>query len=183
MIELITAGVVLLILVLWGVSIYNNFVTLRNEIDKTWSNINVLLKQRFDEIPNLVNTVKGYMKHERETLTAITEARTAWSKAKSVHDKAAAESQLTGALKTLFAVSENYPQLKANENFTQLQERISAIESDIASRRETYNDSVNTFNVKVAQFPDNLIANMMSLKPRELFQVSETERKNVKVEF
>ncbi|VVB74261.1 LemA family protein [Candidatus Tiddalikarchaeum anstoanum] len=183
MLEIVIPVVILLGIALYFVSIYNNFVTLRNEIDKTWSNINVLLKQRFDEIPNLVNTVKGYMKHEKDTLTAITEARSAWSKAKSIPEKAHAEGMLNGALKTMFAVAENYPTLKANDNFMQLQGRISTLETDIAGRRETYNDSVNTFNIKIAQFPDNIVAGMMSLKARELFQVSETEKKTPKVEF
>lgn len=180
---LIGIGVVLLLLFLIGIGIYNNFVVLKNNIKKSWSNINVLLKQRFDEIPNLVNTAKGYMKHERGTFREITSARTAWSKAKSVNQKATAEGQMAGALKTLFAVAENYPKLQANENFKHLQVRISGLENEIADRREYYNDNVNTFNIKIQQFPDIFIAGFMKLKSKDLFQVSESERRTVKVEF
>ncbi|MBN1924081.1 MAG: LemA family protein [Nanoarchaeota archaeon] len=178
-------GIALLVVILigWFISLYNMFVMLKNNIEKSWSNINVLLKQRFDEIPNLVETAKGYMKHERQTFTEITQARSAWSKAKSVQDKAAAEGMLAGALKTLFAVAENYPKLLANENFKHLQTRISGLETEIADRREFYNDNVNTYNIKRQQFPAVIVANFMGLKAKDLFQVASAETKPVKVEF
>jgi len=143
----------------------------------------VLLKQRFDEIPNLVDTTKGYMKHERGTFAEITKARTAWSKATTINKKAEAEGMLSGALKSLFAVAENYPKLQANENFKHLQDRISILENEIADKREYYNDNVNTFNIKIKQFPDMLIAGMLSLKEKDLFQVQSAETKPVKVKF
>ena len=182
-IVLIAAGVILLALLGWGISVYNRFVMLKNNIEKSWSNINVLLKQRFDEIPNLVNVAKGYMKHERDTFREITQARSAWSKAKTIGQKASAEGMMAGALKSLFAVAENYPKLQANENFKHLQERVSGLENEIADRREYYNDNVNTFNIKVQQFPDMIIANFMKLKQKELFQVPEAERKAVKIQL
>ncbi|MFH1408583.1 MAG: LemA family protein, partial [Nanoarchaeota archaeon] len=163
--------------------IYNGLVRLKNNIEKSWANINVLLKQRTDELPKLIASVKGYMKHEKGVLEGVTKARTSMMGAKTMAEKAAADNQLTGALKTLFAVSENYPQLKANENFMQLQQRISGLENELADRREFYNDSVNTFNIKIESFPDMVIANMMKLVKREMYKVSEADMKDVKVEF
>ncbi|MBN1544007.1 LemA family protein [Candidatus Woesearchaeota archaeon] len=179
---------VIVILVVVGIvgyfiGIYNGLVRLKNDIKKSWGNIDVLLKQRSDELPKLINTVKGYMKHEKGVLTQITEARSALLKAKSVPEKAAADSQITGALKTLFAVAENYPQLKANENFMHLQQRISGIENELADRREFYNDSCNQFNIRIESFPDMIVANMMKLTPKEMFKAAEEEKKDVKVEF
>ncbi|MBW2971898.1 LemA family protein [Candidatus Woesearchaeota archaeon] len=177
--------VVLVVVGLLGyiISIYNGLVRLKNDIKKSWGNIDVLLKQRSDELPKLINTVKGYMKHEKGVLTKITEARSALMKAKSMPQKAAADNQITAALKTLFAVAENYPQLKANENFMHLQQRISGIENELADRREFYNDSVNQFNIRIESFPDMFIANMMKLTAKEMFKATEAEKKDVKVEF
>ncbi|MBW2964796.1 LemA family protein [Candidatus Woesearchaeota archaeon] len=183
----IIIAVVVILLVLgivgWIVGVYNSLVRLKNDIKKSLGNIDVLLKQRSDELPKLINTVKGYMKHEKGVLTQITEARSALMKAKTMPAKAKADGQITAALKTLFAVSENYPQLKANENFMHLQGRISGLENELADRREFYNDSVNTFNIKIESFPDMFVANMMHLKEQPMFKATEEEKKDVKVEF
>jgi LemA protein len=180
--------VVVVVLVLIGligyiVSIFNGLIRLKNDIKKSWANIDVLLKQRYDELPKLINSVKGYMKHEKSVLTQITKARTAFMSAKTKSQKAAADNVITGALKTLFAVAENYPTLKANENFMQLQNRISGIENELADRREFYNDSVNTYNIRIQSFPDLFVANMMKYKPEEMFKASAEDKKDVKVKF
>lgn len=163
--------------------IYNGFVELKNNIDRAWANIDVLLKQRYDELPNLVNSVKGYMKHEKGVLESVTAARTAFLNAQTIGEKAAADAGMTGALKTLFAVAESYPQLKANENFLQLQGRISALENEIADRREFYNNSVMLLNARIQMIPDKIVAGFMGLKGREYFKVAEAEKQTVKVSF
>jgi LemA protein len=165
------------------VILYNELVRLRNDNDRAFANIDVLLKQRHDEIPNLVETVKGYMQHEQQTLTAITQARAASMNAASIGQKAQADAMMTGALRGLFAVAENYPQLKANDNFLKLQTRISELEERIADRREFFNDDVNTYNTRISQIPEVFVASYMSLKPRALFQVTEDDRKLVEVKF
>lgn len=167
----------------YGIGIYNGFVQLRNNIQKSWANIDVLLKQRSDELPKLIASVKGYMKHEKTVLEELTKARTALLSAKTNDAKAKADGQISAALKTIFAVAENYPNLKANEGFVQLQTRISSIENELADRREFYNDSVNNFNIKQQSFPDMIIAGWMKLTPAEMFKVSEEDKKDVKVEF
>ncbi len=171
-------------LALYFVGVYNGLILLSRNIDKAWANIDVLLKQRYDEIPKLVKVCEGYMKYEAETLSKITAARTACMNAKSVGETAAAEGMLTQSLKTLFAVSENYPDLKANNNFSQLQGRVSYLESQLADRREFYNDSVNTYNIRINQIPDVIVArNMLNYKERDLFKVGEEERKDVDIKF
>ncbi len=185
---LLLGGVILgllgIIAVVYVVSVYNSLVTLKNNIKKSWANIDVLLKQRSDELPKLINSVKGYMKHEKQLLTEITAARTAIMKAKTLPQKAAADNMITGALKSLFAVAENYPNLKANENFIQLQGRISEIENQLADRREFYNDSVNTYNIRIQSFPDMIAAKMFGFTtPEEMFKATEAEKKDVNVEF
>jgi LemA protein len=165
------------------VILYNELVRLRNDNDRAWANIDVLLKQRHDEIPNLVESVKGYMQHEQKTLTAITQARAASMNAASISQKAQADAMLSGALRGLFAIAENYPQLKANENFLKLQTRISELEERIADRREFFNDDVNTYNTRIGQIPEVLVASFMSLKPRSMFKVSDEDRKLVEVKF
>jgi LemA protein len=175
---LFVAGVLI-----YTVILYNGLVRLRNENDRAWANIDVLLKQRHDEIPNLVETVKGYMQHEQQTLLAVTQARTASMNADSVGQKAVADLKVASALRSLFAVAENYPQLKANENFLKLQHRISELEERIADRREFFNDDVNSYNTRIAQIPDVFVASFMSLKPRAFFKVSEEDRKLVEVSF
>ena len=168
---------------LYFVGVYNGLILLSRNIDKAWANIDVLLKQRYDEIPKLVKVCEGYMKFERETLEKITLARTACMGAKSVGETAAAEGMLTQSLKTLFAVSENYPDLKANNNFTQLQGRVSYLESQLADRREFYNDSVNTYNIRIASIPDMFVASSLNMTPREMFKVAEQERQDVEIKF
>jgi LemA protein len=140
------------------VILYNELVRLRNDNDRAWANIDVLLKQRHDEIPNLVETVKGYMQHEQQTLLAVTQARAASMNAASIRQKAQADLKMTDALRGLFAVAENYPQLKANENFLKLQTRISELEERIADRREFFNDDVNTYNTRIGQIPEVFVA-------------------------
>jgi LemA protein len=167
----------------YTVILYNGLVRLRNENDRAWANIDVMLKQRHDEIPNLVETVKGYMQHEQQTLLAVTQARAASMSAASISQKAVADLQMAGALRGLFAVAENYPQLKANENFLKLQNRITELEERIADRREFFNDDVTTYNTRIGQIPDVFVASFMSLKPREMFKVSDEDRKLVEVSF
>src|SRR6201997_5150700 len=163
--------------------VYNELVRLRNENDRAWANIDVLLKQRHDEIPNLVETVKGYMHHEQQTLLAVTQARAASMNASSIGQKALAEFEVASALRGLFAVAENYPQLKANENFLKLQNRITELEERIADRREFFNDDVATHNTRIGQIPDVFIASFMALKPREMFKVSDDDRRQVEISF
>ncbi len=182
---IIGVGILLAAIIVIGyfVGMYNSLIRLKNDIEKAWSNIDVLLKQRSDELPKLIASVKGYMKHEKGLLENITKARTAFLSATTMAAKAKADNVISGALKSLFAVAENYPNLKANENFIQLQQRISGLENEIADRREFYNDSVNTFNIRIESFPDMIIANMMKLVKREMFKVAEAEKQDVKVEF
>ena len=167
----------------WCIGIYNGLVTLRNNIDRAWANIDVLLKQRHDELPKLIDTCKGYMKHEAGTFEKITELRSRVMNATSVADKAAADNMLTGALKSLFAVAENYPELKANTNFQQLQGRISQIETDIAVRRDTFNNETNQYNIRIEVVPDMFIARLLGYSRRDLFKAAEGERADVKVSF
>jgi LemA protein len=185
-VEIIVGAVILIFAVIaigYGISIYNGLVLLKNNIEKAWSNIDVLLKQRHDELPKLLETVKGYMKYEERVLKAVTEARTAFMSAQSVPDKAKADGMMAGALKSLFAVAENYPDLKANQSFVAFQGRISTLESQIADRREFYNDSVNTFNIRIAQFPDLLVARMLGYQPRDLFEVAQADKEDIKISF
>ena len=183
----ILLGLVLVLFVvgifIYFVTIYNSLVRLRNDINKSWSNIDVLLKQRHDELPKLIETCKGYMQYEQKTFQMIAEARTAFMHAGSVAQKAQADNMISGALKSLFAVSENYPELKANNSFLQLQKRISEIEERIADRREFFNDTTNTFNIRIEQLPDVFIAKMMHLQPRELFKVTDEDRGDVEMKL
>lgn len=166
---------------IYAVIVYNGLVRLQNEIGRAWANIDVLLKQRHDEIPNVVACVKGYMDHERQTLEAVTQARAVSINASSIPQKAQADMVLTGALRSLFVVAEQYPQLKADQNFLALQKRISELEERIADRREFFNDDVTTYNTHIAQLPDVLMARVMKLSPREMFRVNEQERQQVDV--
>ncbi len=175
----------LLVIIVIGVFviIYNNLIRLRRDIDKAWANIGVLLKQRHDELTKLVDAVKGYMKFEKKTLAQITEARTSFLKAKTVEDKARADNMISEAFKTIFAVAENYPQLQSQKSFQQLQERISGLENEIADRREFYNDSVTTFNIKIHSIPDMVVAGMLKYADMELFKIAEHEKEDVKINF
>ncbi len=182
---LIVAVILLIIIVFVGylVSIYNGLVLLKNNIGKAWSNIDVLLKQRHDELTKLLESVKGYMNFEKDVQVQITQARSAYAQAKTVGEKAQADNMMTSTLKSLFAVSENYPDLKADEAFSQFQGRITEIESQIADRREFYNDSVNTFNIRIAQLPYMFIARMLNYTPAELFKAPEADKQDVTVKF
>jgi LemA protein len=168
---------------LYAVGIYNGLVRVKHAVDKAWANIDVLLKQRHDELPKLIETVKGYMQHERDLLTRITEARSHMSRARSIEEKGQADAEVRGALDRLFAVAENYPQLKADQSFQMLQGRISELEDQIADRREFFNHSVNAQNVRIEQIPDVVVARLMGLGPRTLFEAREEERRDVKVDF
>ncbi len=175
----ITVGVV----ILGGIFLYNSVIRLKNQVDNSWAQIDVQLKRRFDLIPNLIETVKGYAKHEKEVLSTVTKARTEFLSAKTVEDKAKADNHLNETLKSLFAVSESYPDLKANQNFLQLQEELAGTESKIAYARQLYNDTVMEFNTKIETFPNNIFANMFKFTKRQLFETDKEERKNVKVQF
>ncbi|MFA6088665.1 MAG: LemA family protein [Candidatus Woesearchaeota archaeon] len=177
--------IILFLVALLGyiISMYNGLIELKNNITKSWANIDVLLKQRTDEIPNLISSVKGYMKHEKELLSDITKARTAIMSATTMSQKAKADESISGALKSIFAVSEAYPTLKANENFMQLQTRITSLENELADRREFYNDSVNNYNTTIQSFPDIFIAKMIKAVAQEMYKVSDDDKKNVKVEM
>ena len=170
-------------MLVYTVILYNELIRLRNDNDRAWANIDVLLKQRHDEIPNLVETVKGYMQHEQQTLVGVTQARTASMNAGSVGQKAQADLMMTGALRGLFAVAENYPELKANQNFLKLQTRITELEERIVDRGEFFNDDVNTYNTRIGQIPEVFVASFMSLKPRGMFKVSDEDRRLVEVKF
>ncbi len=175
--------VIVVVIAAWVVAIYNGLVVLRNRFENAWSQIDVQLKRRTDLIPNLLETVKGYAAHEKEVFTKVTEARSALVNAQGVQDQAQANNMLTGALKTLFAVAEAYPELKANQNFMMLQEELSGTESKIAYARQFYNDTVLKYDNKREKFPSNVIANLFGFKDREYFEVAETEREPVKVDF
>jgi len=171
-------------LVLIVVGMYNSLVTLRNRCENAWSQVDVQLRRRYDLIPNLVETVKGYAKHEREVFEKVTQARAAAIDAKTVKDQGQAENVLSGALKTLFAVAEAYPDLKANQNFLMLQEELAGTESKIAYSRQFYNDVTMKFNNQQQIFPSNIIAGMFGFKLREYFEIGEAAAKEpVKVSF
>jgi LemA protein len=165
------------------IAMYNRLVTLRNRVDNAWSQIDVQLRRRYDLIPNLVETVKGYATHESETFQKVTEARNMAVSAQTVGEQGQAENMLTGALKSLFAVAEAYPDLKANENFMMLQEELAGTESKIAYARQFYNDSVMTFNTTIQKFPQNLIAGMFGFLDREYFEIDEAAAAPVVVDF
>lgn len=171
------------LVVVYVIVAYNGFVRLRNRVDSAWSQIDVQLKRRYDLIPNLVETVKGYSEHERETLEAVTLARAAGIDAKGVQEQAQAEDMITGALRKLFAVSEAYPDLKANQNFLALQEELAGTEGRIAYARQFYNDTVQSYNTKLQSFPGNAIAGMFHFTAREYFETDEGSRGPVVVDF
>lgn len=178
--------VVILLFLLVGFIIlsYNRLVTLRNRIDNAWAQIDVQLRRRYDLIPNLVETVKGYAKHERETFEKVTEARAKMASATTVKEQADANNMISQALKSLFAVAEAYPELKANQNFLALQEELTGTEGKIAYARQFYNDNVMQFNTLQQTFPTNLMASMFGFKPRDYFETEEpTAREPVKVSF
>lgn len=176
-------GIIVAVLVLYVIFTYNGLVVLRARIQEAFSGIDVQLKRRADLIPNLVETVKGYAKHEKEVFENVTAARSALMTAQTPGQKAAADNMLTGALKSLFAVAEAYPDLKANTNFSDLQRQLEDTEDKVAYSRQFYNSNVLAYNAKVQMFPSNLIANMFGFTPYEFFEAAESDRQNVKVQF
>ncbi len=178
------ALIIIVVLILWIISIYNGLIRSRQKVDNAWSQIDVQLQRRFDLIPNFVETVKGYMTHESETFEKITALRTSWANSTTVGEKAKLDGELSGALKTIMAVSENYPELKANQNFSELSEELRNTENKISFSRQFYNDSVTMYNTKLELFPSNIVAGMFNFQKRDLFAAESDEaRKNVKVDF
>jgi len=168
----------------WFILTYNGLVQLRNAVKNAWSQIDVQLKRRYDLIPNLVETVKGYAGHEKETFERVIQARQAGIAASTVKDQQVAENMITGALRQLFALSEAYPNLKANENFLKLQEELASTENKIGFARQYYNDAVQTFNTRQEMFPANLVASMLGFQPAEFFEIEETGQRDApKVKF
>lgn len=175
-------GIVALVL-LWGVAIYNGLIKKKNLKDEAWSGIDVQLKRRSDVVPNLVETVKGYAAHEKEVFTRVTEARAAIGKSQSVAERAESENMLSGALKTLFAVAEGYPELKANANFLQLQEQLASLENDIQMSRRYYNGAARDYNIAISTFPSVLIARQFGYQKADFFEAAEEERARPDVSF
>ena len=176
--------IIIVLLILWVVSVYNGLISSKLKVDNAWSQIDVQLQRRFDLIPNFVETVKGYMKHESETFEKIAALRTSWANASSVSEKAELDNQLSTTLKTIMAVSESYPELKANQNFSELSEELRNTENKISFSRQFYNDTVTMYNTKLQVFPSNIIAGMFNFKARDLFKAESDEaRRNVKVDF
>lgn len=181
----VVLGVIAAIIVVI-IGMYNGLIRLKNRVNEAWSDIDVQLKRRYDLIPNLVETVKGYASHEAGTLQKVTEARTAAMSAQSSGDtkaQAKAENMLSSTLKSIFALSENYPDLKANENYLELQRELSDTENKIQASRRFYNGNVRDFNTKLQVFPTNMIGNMLGFKDREFFEAEEAEKENIKVKF
>jgi len=175
---------VIAIVAAWFIAIYNGLIRLKVRTDEAWSDIDVQLKRRYDLIPNLVNTVKGYAAHESGVFEKVTEARSAAMNAGSAAEKGAAENALSGTLKTLFAVAENYPELKANENFLELQRELSDTENKIQASRRFYNGNVRDLNTKIQVFPDSIVAGMLNVTKRDFFEIEEAAQKEApKVEF
>ena len=175
---------VLVIIIVAIISLYNNLVQAKLKVDNAWSQIDVQLQRRFDLIPNFVETVKGYMTHEKETFEKIAALRTSWANATSVSEKANLDGELSNTLKTIMAVSESYPELKANQNFADLSEELRNTENKISFSRQFYNDAVTMYNAKLQLFPSNIVAGMFKFKARDLFTAESNEaRKNVKVDY
>jgi LemA protein len=175
-------GIVVLLALIFG-GYYNRFTVLTNRIDNSLSQINVQLKRRADLIPNLIETVKGFAKHEKAAIKAVTDARKALVGAKGIENKVKADKQLESALKTIFAIAEGYPDLKANTNFLELQRELTATEDKVAYARQFYNDSILSYNNKTKTFPGNVFAGMFGFKAKEYLQIAEAEKKVVKVKF
>ena len=179
----IVALAILVIFILYIVLAYNKLVVPRNRVKDQWAQIDVQLKRRFDLIPNLVNTIKGYTKHESETLENVIKARNTFLSASTKEEEMKADGELTNAITKLFALSESYPDLKANQNFIDLQEELTSTENKISASRQFYNDTVLNLNNKIEMFPSNIIAGMFHFKKEFFYEVNEQERENVKVEF
>jgi LemA protein len=177
------AIIAIVVLILWFIGIYNGFVVLKNRVQGSWAQVDVQLKKRYDLVPNLVETVKGYAAHEKGVFENVTKARAQAINATGVADQAAAENMLTGALKSMFAVAEAYPDLKASQNFLSLQEELSSIENKIAYARQHYNEVVLAFNTKRQRFPDSIVASIMALQEAKYFEIEEGEKAAPKVSF
>lgn len=175
--------IIVAVIVLWFIATYNGLIKLKIRTEEAESDIDVQLKRRYDLIPNLVETVKGYASHEKELFEKVTQARSQAMQATGMHEKAEAENMLSSTLKSLFAVSENYPDLKASQNFLKLQDELSDTENKIQAARRFYNGNVRDFNTKLSVFPTNMIGNMLGFKVKEFFEAGEGERENVKVAF
>jgi len=184
LVALVVMSLIAIAVVAYFVTVYNGLITVTNNINKAWANIDVLLKQRHDELPKLIKVCEGYMKHEQGVFDRVLKAREALMRVVGQPAKMGrVEGQLEGALRQLFALAENYPDLKAQTSFQQLQNRVTGLESEIADRREFYNESVNTYNIRIASLPDVFVARMLSLQAREMFQVSEADRQDVEIKF
>ena len=175
--------IVVILIIVWIISIYNGLISSRQKVDNAWSQIDVQLQRRFDLIPNFVETVKGYMTHESETFEKIARLRTSWANTSSVGEKAKLDGELSSTLKTIMAVSENYPELKANQNFLSLQNDLKDTEDKISYARQFYNDSVLTYNNKVEMVPSNIVANMTGFKKASFFETDEKDKEAPKVSF
>jgi len=172
-----------ILIIMWGVLTYNKFIILRGRVNNSWAQIDVQLKRRFNLIPNLVNSVKGYAKHEKETLEHVTASRTKYLSAKTPEEKLGANSELTGALSRLFAVAENYPDLKASTNFLDLQKQLKDTEDKISYSRQFYNDTAMKFNIAIVKVPASIIANLFGFKSRPYFKTEGEERESIEVKF
>lgn len=180
---LIILLIIIILFLLYGIMVYNKLVQASNNIDKSWANIDVLLKQRAEQLPKLISVVKSYMEYEESVLKQLTDARTKFLSATTIDDKVKTENQMEKCLKNLFAISENYPDLKSNQAFLDLQKQINTLEQKIADRREFYNETVNIFNIFIKQFPDIIIANALMYQKHALLQVPEEQRQDVKIEI
>lgn len=175
--------VVIVIIVIWYIASYNSFITMKNKIEEAFATIDVYLKKRFDLIPNLVETVKGYAAHERQTLDEVIAARNSVASSSTTEERLKNENVLSGTLRSLFAVSEAYPNLKANENFMDLQKQLQQVEGDLVNARKYYNANVRMFNTKLLTFPTNIIANQFKFTKQPMFEANEADRQNVQVKF
>jgi len=180
---LVFLAVVAVGIILYLIGINNDLVKLKNDIDRSFANIDVFLKQRHDELPKLIETCKGYMQYEQKTFQMITDARSAWMRATTPADKMQADNMMSGALKSLFAVSENYPELKANTNFIQLQGRITELEEKIAGQRTVFNEDANRYNIRIGQVPANFVAGFKGILPHPLFEAAASDREDIQVKF
>ena len=177
-IALITIG-----FISWFFTVYNGLIQVKENIKKSWANIDVLLMQRSDEIPKLIKVLKSFVKHEKKMFDNVMDARASYLGASSVSEKADADNQMSEALKSVFALSEAYPELGSNDNFLKLQERISGLENEIADRRELYNESVNNYNIRIQSLPDMFIANTLGLPQEEMFKVDENKKKDIDIDL
>ena len=183
MIPLAVIGIVVLLTVGWFISVYNTLVKLRNRVQNSWAQIDVQLKRRFDLVPNLVETVKGYAAHEKDVLEKVTQARSMVQSAQSLEQRQQAENMLTDTLRSLFAVAEAYPQLQANQNFMELQRELSDLEAKIAFARQFFNDTTMNYNTEIQSFPNNILAGMFNCQAMPYFQVDEVQRQAVQAKF